>query len=79
MQTRTAITAGCGLSFSALGLALFTAWFNWNRYIFHTGAAVLFILGLFVIWYALHRSWYDKMVQRVIRNIEEKVDKEMGS
>ena len=79
MQSKTAVKAGSFCCFFAVALAYFTTWLHWNQYVFHSAAAIIAIVGLFLLWFALHKSWYDRMVKRVISNIEEKIDKEMES
>ena len=55
----------------AVALAYLTTWLQLNRQVFHTGAAFIAIVGLFLIWYGLHQGYYERMLRNVKAQIED--------
>lgn len=55
----------------AVGFAYLTSYLNWNKAVHHSLAALIAILGLWLIWYGFHKNYYERLLKRAHKQIED--------
>jgi len=72
MEKQNYAIAGAGslCCFAAVGFAYLTAWLNWNHAVHHSLAAILAIIGLWLIWYGFHKNYYERVFAKALKEVE---------